>query len=164
MSNSSFKLNQFVVQHTLETLGVYSKSAENLLLATIVVQAEYPDLFPSHEGIGPYNIDKTTHCHIWDEHLAHDPDLASVVRGFASQHEFLKEPHVELATNLAYASAIVWMIYHYSGIKLPHAEDVAGLADFWSTHYIKRPNSCQLKYAFISAYIQVSNNTTCFAA
>jgi hypothetical protein len=37
--------------------------------------------------------------------------MASLVRGLASQHDFLSQPHAELATNLSYATAIAWFMY-----------------------------------------------------
>ena len=146
MSNRSIDLNQFVIQHTVKTLGICSKAVENLLLGTAAA--------PSEQGIGVYGIDEATHQRIWDEYLAFDADLASKIRGLASQHEFLKEPHIELATNLAYATAIAWMIYQSSDVVLPHPDDVEGLAECWVTHFAKKSDNNGLKNAFIVAYMK----------
>ena len=161
MNNRSMSLNQFVIQHTLKTLGVCSKAAENLLLGSAAAHAtQEQDAY----GIGVYGIDEETHRRIWDDYLAFDPDLASKIRGLASQREFLKEPHVELATNLAYATAIAWMIYQNNDVDLPHPDNVDALAICWATDFVKKTDTEGLKNTFIAAYGQLMENSSPVAA
>ncbi|PAV71245.1 hypothetical protein WR25_13981 [Diploscapter pachys] len=68
---------------------------------------------------------------LWDEYLARDPELASLVRGLASQHAFLGGPHLELTVNLRYATAIAWMLIEEQATPLPAADDLLGLARIW---------------------------------
>ena len=63
--------------------------------------------------------------------LAFQPDLASIVRGFASQHHFLREPDLELVTNLNYATAVAMALILWRGGAGPVCEDGPGLADWW---------------------------------
>jgi hypothetical protein len=68
--------------------------------------------------------------------LAYQPELASIVRGFASQHTFLDNPDAELTTNLDYATAIAWLIYARAGIKLPKNPSTKQLAICWRHCYV----------------------------
>jgi len=140
MKQDESTLNSLVIRHTLKALGSYSKAGENLLLLTIALQVKHPDTAQKH-SLGLYRIDSATHLRIWDNYLAFDPDLASTVRGLASQKAFLQDPHLELACNLAYATAIAWMIYQNSGLKLPDADDVKQLSSCWAQHFSQAPNS-----------------------
>lgn len=164
MSISSTNLNQFVIQHTLKTLGICSRAVEHLLLGTAAAQEELAFRSKNSSGIGVYGITKETHCSIWDDYLAYDPDLASEVRGLASQHEFLKHPHIELATNLAYATAIAWMIYKRSGVELPHPDDIEGLAQCWVDHFVKKSDANEAKRTFIDTYTKMGIDDPSLAA
>jgi hypothetical protein len=153
MSFSSSSLNQFVIQHTLKAMGICSKSIENLLLGTAAAQEDLRSQSEMSTGIGVYGISKETHCRLWDDYLALDPDLASEVRGLASQHEFLKHPHIELASNLAYATAIAWMIYQRDGVTLPHPDDIEGLAQCWVDNFVKNPDANGEKQPLIDTFV-----------
>ncbi len=134
MNNIDHDNTRFVISHTLRILGAYSKAAENLLFLTISLQAKHTDP-DNRNGLGLYKIDPVTHRRLWDDYLAFDPDLASIVRGLASQQVFLQDPHLELITNQAYATAIAWMIYQRSELTLPPADDVAQLTACWAKHF-----------------------------
>lgn len=104
------ELRELIIRPTLEYLGCYSKAIENLLVALAQLQ-EFNSHAPNCQINGLYPIDSDLHQRVWDHYLAFNPDLASRVRGLASQHEFLKHPHNELTTNLSYATAIAWAIF-----------------------------------------------------
>ncbi len=122
---------QFVIALTLKNLGDYSTVGVKLLELTASLQARHYDA-KSQSGLGLYRIEPSTHLQLWDDYLAFKPDLASTIRGLASQKTFLQNPHYELASNLAYASAIAWTIYRRSGLTLPEAEDQKALIACWS--------------------------------
>lgn len=133
------ELRQWVIKPTLKRLGVYSKAAENLLLATAAQESGLGShLKPAGQrALGIYQIHSLTHRHIWDDHLALDSNTASLVRGLASQHDFLTQPHAELATNLSYATAIAWFVYaRNENFKLPKSnDDIEALAEIWKRFY-----------------------------
>ena len=129
-------LQHFVIIPTLEYLGMYSAAAERLLLGTAAQESDFNPFGQVRKGgIGIYQITSKQHRKIWDTFLAFDPDLASKVRGLASQHYFLESPDDELRNNLAYSTAIAWMIYLQSDHQLPAADDVDGLDHFWQDHF-----------------------------
>lgn len=117
-----------VIRPTLAYLNVAVPGAEQLLLAMIEFNDRFP---PSGDGLGPFRITANQHRRVWDEYLAFNPDLASTVRGLASQRCFLQYPDRELITNLAYACAIAWILITTSGYDLPAAGDSAAQAALW---------------------------------
>jgi hypothetical protein len=155
------ELRAYVIAPCLEHLGEWSKSAENLLLGTAALESGMGFHLQTGEqkGVGLFQILPSLHTEIWDHFLVSDADLASKVRGLASQREFLVHPHAELATNLSYATAIAWMIYKYHQTHLPEANDTEGLAKAWAEGYHSKINntepSCSL---FVSAYQQYVDN------
>ena len=141
-----------VISHTLQILGKYSTAAENLLLITAALQAEN---FNSNQkpGLGVYKIDRASHIDIWDNYLMYDPDLASTVRGVASEKAFLQDPHLELVTNQGYATAIAWLIYQSSELILPPAEDIQSLTACWAKHFSRQENMIVCRQAFIHSCV-----------
>jgi hypothetical protein len=132
------ELRQWVIKPTLKRLGVYSKAAENLLLATAAQESGLGShLKPAGQrALGIYQIHSLAHRHIWDDHLALHSEMASLVRGLASQHDFLSQPHAELATNLSYATAIAWFMYaRHDNFSLPKSNDITALAALWKRFY-----------------------------
>lgn len=133
------ELREYVIEPALQHLGDWSQAAENLLMAT-AAQASglgFHLLNKRGKGFGIFQISANNHLDIWDHHLVKDPELASDVRGLASQHEFLCHPHAELATNLSYSTAIAWMLYSRTSEPLPDADDIEGMADYWAKHWGK---------------------------
>lgn len=137
---SADDLRCYVIRDTLHLLGEPSSAAaENLLLGTAAQESAMGLYMKERRHLGLYHITPLTHRAIWDKYLVHTPDLASKVRGIASQKGFLQNPHGELLTNLKYATAIAWMIYRRTGKPLPAADDLYGLAAFWHRHFHPRP-------------------------
>ncbi|AHK15693.1 MAG: hypothetical protein VB954_07085 [Thalassolituus sp.] len=130
-----------IIQPTLQRLGVQSAGAEALLLATAAVESELGS-FLKAEGqrtSGVYQMHGLTHRHIWDDYLGHQPELASKVRGLASQHDFLTHPHAELTTNLSYATAIALLAYlRHPEFVLPDNPTPELLAELWKQYYHPR--------------------------
>lgn len=131
----TLKLRQCVIEPTLKSLGMYSCAAVKLLIGTAAQESQCDPFCRRDQGLGIYQISAQQHRAIWDQYLAFKPDLASLVRGLASQHQFLQDPDQELVTNLAYSTAIAWIIYLRSGDPLPNEDDSKGLGHFWHHHF-----------------------------
>lgn len=133
------EFREYVVQPTLEQLDLQSPLAENLLLGTAAVESELGSHLhiANHTALGIYQISPATHRKIWDTFLYNRHELASKVRGLASQREFLLHPDAELATNLSYATAIAWMIYLSAGTSFDAltANNPHELANLWLQHF-----------------------------
>ena len=155
---------EFVVQPVLKQLGVTSKTAEKLLLATACYESEMGHHLSSKKGLGIFAISEQLHKEVWDKFLALDCDLASCIRGMASQHEFPKQPHHELATNLLYATAIAWMVYQYHLVELPQDDSAEALADCWQKYFVTGPIDYQQRSDFIDCFTKIAPPAKSIAA
>jgi len=107
-------LREQIIKPTLEYLGEWTAEAERELLAAALRKDEV-GLFSRREpGLGLFHITSSQHRDLWDRYLAFRPDIASRVRGLASQRAFLSNPDSELQTNLSYCTAIAWLLYQRS--------------------------------------------------
>ncbi|WXL27829.1 hypothetical protein WG219_10410 [Ectopseudomonas mendocina] len=133
MGITASELSQHVIRPTLEYLDKHSAAAEHLLLAIAASQSQLCASLDDDRGHGLYRINTHDHRYIWDHYLARDPDLASLVRGLASQHAFLSAPDTELIVNLRYATAIAWLLIESAsnGKTLPDITDATGMAQLW---------------------------------
>ncbi len=117
-------LRNQVIRPTLEYLGAWTPANEASLFDAA---ADAPDLglFATRaDGLGIFHITTAQHRDIWDRYLAFNPDIASRVRGLASQRAFLSNPDGELRTNLSYCTAIAWLLYQRANGST--AQPVAG--------------------------------------
>ena len=107
-------LKEQVIRPTLMNLGSWNPASEQFLLATAINAPSLGLFSPRNDGLGIYHITSAQHRDIWDQYLAYHPELASRVRGLASQRSFLINPDGELQTNLSYCTAIAWLLYQQS--------------------------------------------------
>lgn len=144
-------LRAAVIRPTLHYLGIDSDDAEKLLLGTLLCLASLPPSRHPSSGIGPFAISGELHTRLWDDHLAHQPDQASLLRGLASQRCFLRDPHAELGFNLAYATAMAWLIYETQGVRLGTGASIGTLARIWQLAYPHRNGRAS---DFVKAWMQ----------
>ena len=104
-------LREQVIKPTLEYLGAWSEDAESELLDAALKKTEVGLFSRRSQGLGLFQISSSLHRDLWDRYLAFRPDIASRVRGLASQRAFLSNPDNELQTNLSYCTAIAWILY-----------------------------------------------------
>lgn len=109
------KLREQVIEPTLAYLGVDAPDAAEQLLTALRQRAEVGLFAARGGGLGLYQITAAQHRDLWDRHLAFRPDVASRVRGLASQRAFLSDPERELQTNLGYSTAIAWLLLQRAG-------------------------------------------------
>ncbi len=141
MGICSPSLKQYVIEPVLHKLDEHRPVAATLLQVTSAFESDTGSILKTSKNLGIYGIDKCLHREIWDTWLVNDPELASRVRGIASQHGFLTAPHQELITNLAYATAIAWCCYRMHNVQLPDTTDPMALADCWQRYFRTDANS-----------------------
>lgn len=115
---TSEHLRDQVIAPTLKYLGVWTPAVEAFLLNTAINAPELGLFSARKEGLGIFNITSAQHRDIWDRYLAFNPELASRIRGLASQRMFLTNPDNELQTNLGYCTAIAWLLYKRSDMAV----------------------------------------------
>jgi hypothetical protein len=120
-------LRDQVIRPTLEYMGALTPASEAFLLNTAITPPEVGLFCARNDGLGLFNITAAQHRDLWDRYLAFNPDLASRVRGLASQRAFLSDPDSELQTNLSYCTAIAWLMQQRAGgiLEQPEAATVA---------------------------------------
>lgn len=136
----------YVVSDTLARLsgpdvpGLDSSAAVELLVGTAAQESGFKALDqitgPNDRRLGPaygiFQIEPATRADIHANFLRHRPALNErVCRLLAAD----PSPDHQLATNLAYATAIARLIYYRSPYKLPAPGDVAGHAWIWKQAY-----------------------------
>ena len=115
-------LSDQVIRPTLEYMGAWTPAREAFLL-NIAISAPDVGLFSERkDGLGLFNVTAAQHRDLWDRYLAFNPDLASRVRGLASQRAFLSDPDSELQTNLSYCTALAWLMQQRAGGVLEQAD------------------------------------------
>ena len=108
-------LRDNVIRPTLKYLGKWTHTSESFLLNAAINSPDLGLFSPRNEGLGLFHITTAQHRDLWDRYLAFNPDLASRIRGLASQRAFLRDPDSELQTNLSYYTAIAWLMHHRAG-------------------------------------------------
>ena len=131
MGIAAKELSLYVIRPTLLYMGQDNPDAEALLLGIAASQSNLGSALHDRRGHGLYCIREARHAALWDQYLAQDPDLASLVRGLASQHAFLSSPHLELTVNLRYATAIAWLLIEEQKLAIPTADNLLGMARIW---------------------------------
>ena len=126
------------LQPVMQYLQLDCPQLQRLLLGTLLCMSSLPAGRRAADAAGLFAIPPRLHTLIWDDYLAFQPDLASKVRGLASQHCFLTDPHAELGYNLGYAAAIAWLIYQRQHMLPKAGASLASLARIWEASYPHR--------------------------
>lgn len=111
-------LREQVIRPTLKYLGKWSANSETFLLNAAIDAPDLGLFSARNDGLGLFHITAAQHRDLWDRYLAFNPDMASRVRGLASQRAFLSDPDNELQTNLSYCTAIAWLLYQRAGLAM----------------------------------------------
>ncbi|MDW2184562.1 hypothetical protein R7Z80_01690 [Vibrio sp. 1733] len=126
------QLTELVVRPTLKQLGLYSASAEQLVVGTIFVEsrAKYLKQIGNGPALGIVQMEPATHDDIWRNYLVYRAELKEKVS------QLVKEGTAqELITNLAYAVAMCRVHYLRVPKSLPSPGDIPALARYWKTYY-----------------------------
>lgn len=125
------QLRARVIEPTLGYLGLPgAEAAVRLLLGTAAQETglQYLAQFPSGPALGIFQIEPATHDDIWENFLKFKPGLAAKVASFAA---LTPSRALQLASNLAYQTAIARVSYFRAPDPLPAPDDVDGLGRYW---------------------------------
>ena len=111
-------LRDQVIQPTLKYLGAWTPTIESFLLDAAVDAPDLGLFSVTRDSLGIFHITAAQHRDIWDRYLAFKPEMASRIRGLASQRAFLTDPDSELQTNLSYCTAIAWLLYQRANMAI----------------------------------------------
>jgi hypothetical protein len=126
-------LREAVIQPTLDFIGLYSPAAENLLIGTALVESNASALVQiGGPALSPYQIEPATDDDCWGNFLKYRKELATKVEQLLA---VVPDRTSQLITNLAYATAMCRIVYLRAPSKLPAADDIQGLANYWKINY-----------------------------
>lgn len=133
-----FEVNQFraeVVQKALDKLGLYSKSAETLLLLTCAQESLGGTYIkqPTGPALGIFQMEPATHESMWASQLPRRSDL--VYKLLSSVYLSSKPPVEFLEYNLLYAAMMCRLKYFFVKEPLPAEGDIKAIAQYYKTYW-----------------------------
>lgn len=129
-----------VIDPALESIGMFSPAASELLLGTAIQESRLTHLTqldgdddPYDDAMGVFQTEHATIVDIWEHWLRYKPDVAErvlVACGWIAP----PEPR-EVVTNLKYAAIMARLHYRRRPEALPAAGDLVGQAEYWKAHF-----------------------------
>ncbi len=128
------QFREYILVPTLHEIGLYSKSAEQLVLGTAVYESAGLKYIHQINGpaLGVCQMEPATHNCIWENYLKHKLDLQYKLADIGGGIGFLPE---DLMYNLRYAVAMCRIHYLRKKEPLPEAGDYIGQARYYKKYY-----------------------------
>lgn len=126
-----------IIRPVLGYLGLYSKSAENLLLGTALQESRLHYLRQLNYGpaLGVYQIEPRTYHDLYKHWLADKDELRDKVTALRSVMWVGIDSAQELIGNLYYTTGIARLLYRRVPEGLPHHSDAGGMAHYWKRYW-----------------------------
>lgn len=130
-----------LIRETLEEVGLYSQSAEELLMLTAAVESNMGEYIEQTKGpaLGIFQMEPLTHNDIMDRWLQYAPKhVRENVQKFLDKYlgEVTKqEDELALQYNLKYAILLARLKYYTVKAPLPSHNSVEELASYWKKYY-----------------------------
>ena len=127
------QLHQFVIDSALQTIGLYSKIASDLVLGTAMHESmlEYLHQIGAGPALGLWQMEPATHDDCWTNFLQYHPGLAMDVSSLTGG----KHSSDLLISNLAYGAAMCRVRYFRAPEPLPSTSDALLLTQCWKQIY-----------------------------
>ena len=137
MSINSEHLRKLIIRPALNSVGLWSECAENLLLGTAAQESKMGYYLAQIKGpaLGMYQIEPATHTDIWVNFLVYRQQLSQDVCKWLPLNASHLERERSLIYNLCYSTIMARLVYLRAPGKLPDAKDIEGLAAYWKKHY-----------------------------
>lgn len=148
------QLRALVVRPALETLGLWSGSAEALVMGTALAESRLTYIAQlGGPALGLWQCEPATHSDIWHNYLDYRKDLAGRVMLAAGRGTSTPRlpSHDWLIFNMRYAAAICRVHYRRDPNPLPAADDVRGMGAYWKRSYNSRLGAGTVEH-FVDAY------------
>lgn len=130
------QLRELVIRPTIQTMGMYSEQAENLLLGTACQEShcgEYIRQLGCTGKVGAfgiYQMELATARDIYDNYLRYKPELYAFVESLRGTSMDIADA---LTCNLAYATAMARLHYRRIAEQIPY--NVENQAQYWKQYY-----------------------------
>jgi hypothetical protein len=122
-----------VIEPALSTVGLYSPTAVQLLLATAIAESGLVYIRQHGEGpaMGVYQIEPATRQDCHDNFINYRTELEGNIKRLMTG----EDPDQQLISNLSYATIIARIVYYRAPEELPALNDLEGYANYWKQHY-----------------------------
>ena len=126
------QLREHIIRPACAALGYGGPAPENLLLVSGMIESGYMYLKqkPNGPALGYWQVEPATHDSLWADYLSYRGPLRSAVTGLTKTAQAQ-----EMIWNLRYACAIARIKYLQSPIKMPDADDMVGMGNFYKRCY-----------------------------
>lgn len=135
-----------IIGPILKYLNLYSESAVILLLATAAHESHLGkyirqmgyNINTNNGGFGLYQCEMLTHDDIWLSFLKFRPELAEKIEALYfddSRLDYDAKKRNNLMFNTLYSTAIARVHYLRVPEKLPEADNIEGVAEYWKKYY-----------------------------
>ena len=127
------QFRDLIISPTLASIGLYSKSAERLILATALAESNltYIKQIGGGPALGLFQMEPATERDIWDHYLNRSDRKELKKRVKALKFDL----DGQMIGNLYYATAMCRIHYFRIKEKLPKPDDVSGMARYWKKYY-----------------------------
>lgn len=124
------------LNHVVFNIG-YSESgllsARRLLLGTAITESGLVHrVQKGGPALGLYQMEPDTHDDVWNNYLVSRPHLKNVINNLVDRDISLLD---NLKYNDIYATAMARLHYLRVPEKLPHPDDIPGMARYWKKYY-----------------------------
>lgn len=128
---------QYVVKPALTGINLWSQSAENLLVGTALAESRLKWLHQVGGGpaMGVFQMEPRTHKDLWTNWLRYRRGYLKYMQEHTRSLYDLHSRLDLLHADLAYAALCCRLQYRRFREVLPDHHDVAGLAQYWKTHW-----------------------------
>lgn len=134
------QIRQYVVVPTLRDIGLYSESAERLVMATGMAESRYEYIDQVERGgerragyaYGFWQMEEATHDDIWRNYLKYNQTLANKIR---MKMVVGMNDALQMQGNMYYGTAMCRTHYRRISAPLPDPNDIERLAAYWKKYY-----------------------------
>lgn len=136
MSINAAHFESLIVQPVLKHLNMWSKSADVLMMGTCAKESHmgtYLRQVGGGPGLGPYQIEPSTHEDVWRYLDTIRPDIRARVL------EIGPRDVSALVHNLHYSTAIARIRYWWEDEDLPAPDNLFGMGRYWDKYYNCNP-------------------------
>lgn len=129
------QFQSLIINPTLDKLGMYSKSAVNLLLGTMAQESHfgtYIHQLGKGPALGVYQMEPNTHDDIVLNFIKHRNSLKNLIESKFGYYDF---DSARLVYDLRYATIMSRLHYYRISEPLPTEDNIEALAHYWKRYY-----------------------------
>lgn len=128
------QLREELIRPTLNKIGLWSRSAENLIIGTGLIESKYEFIKQVNgPALSFWQIEPATYKWLLSKLKQHSyvKEKACALLGY----EFIPSDPTHLMSNMQLAIIMCRMRYFVVPTGLPHADNIIELSKYWGRHY-----------------------------